>query len=178
LKKLTAILIIVLLFFDSCGYIFVYIELSNHFKQEASSKINDFIPDKDLEILSFHLSDITKNNSVIQITEENEIKINGKLYDIYKKVYKKDSVYYYCLNDNNENILEQAFSSYIENKTQENSKNIPIHNILHNIIKVAIAPNLFDNNYYQSSIKFTINLVYLLPQYFFDIPTPPPKSYS
>jgi hypothetical protein len=178
LKKLISILIIVLLFFDSCGYIFVYIELSNHFKQEASSKINDFIPDKDLEILSFHLSDITKNNSVIQIIEENEIKINGKLYDIFKKVCKGDSVYYYCLNDNNENILEQAFSTYITNKTQEDSKNIPIHNILHNIMKVAITPNQYNNNYYQSSVKFITHLVYLLPQYSYDIPTPPPKVYS
>jgi hypothetical protein len=176
LKKITSIFLIFLLLLDSCGFFIVYIELSNLFKQEASAKINDFIPDNHLEIIAFHLSELTNTNSPLRILEDNEIKINNELYDVYKKEVKGDSVYFYCINDANENILESAFAVYVDTKTQDNSKNTPIHNILANILKVAVIPSEFNNSYYQSSIKFITHIVCLFPQHSFDIPTPPPKS--
>jgi hypothetical protein len=146
------------------------------FKQEASAKINDYIPDSQLEIIAFHLSELSKVNSPLRILENDEIKINEELYDVYKKEVKGDSVYFYCINDAKENILETAFVIYVESKTQDNTKNTPIHNILANFFKVAVIPSEYYNSYYQSSIKFTTHLVYLFPQHSVDIPTPPPKS--
>jgi hypothetical protein len=178
LKKITSIILIFLFIFDSCGYFFVYYELSNYFKQDAFSKINDFIPDNELVILTFHKSNIAKANSQLQILNNSEIKFNGMLYDICKTVSKDDSVFYYCINDKNESILEEAFSNYLNSKTQESSKNIPIHNILQNIIKIAIVPIFINNTCFQSSIKFITNFINLLPQYSIDIPTPPPKHFS
>jgi hypothetical protein len=176
LKKITSIFLIFLLLLDSCGFFIVYLELSHHFKQEASSKINDFIPDNQLEIIAFHLSELTKTNSPLRILENDEIKINEALYDVYKKEIKGDSVYFYCINDANENILETAFTIYVDTKTQDTSKNIPLHNILVNIFKVAIVPLEINYSYNQSSIKFTTHIDYLFTQYAVDIPTPPPKS--
>jgi hypothetical protein len=176
MKKITAILLVSLLLFDSCGYFFIYIELSGFFKKEASEKINDFLPDKELEIIAVHNSELCNANSPLQFINSSEIKINGSLYDIYKTEYKKDSVYFYCLNDKNENILEQAFSGYMDKKINDDSKTTPIHNILHNILKIALVPVNFNDSYYQSSIKFVTNSQNLLPQYSVDIPTPPPKS--
>ncbi|MCX6164841.1 MAG: hypothetical protein NTU73_08300 [Ignavibacteriae bacterium] len=178
MKKITSILIILLLFFDSCGYIFVYIELSNYFKQEASIKINDFISDDNLEIIALHKSELSKNNSLIQFINENEIKYKGELYDIYKEVSKEDSVYYYCLNDNDENILEKAFAEYVENNTQEKNKNTPINSILDNIIKSANVPSVFNNFNFQTSVNFITQNINFFSQYSVDIPTPPPKNYS
>lgn len=176
MKKITSIFLVLLLILDSCGFFIVYIELSNHFKQEATSKINDFIPDNQLEIIAFPLSELTNANSSLQFTEENEIKINNELYDIYKKEIKGDSIYFYCVNDANENILEKAFTSYVENKIQDCSKNIPMHNILVSIFKVAIVPIEINYDFNQTSIKFITHINYLYPQYSIDIPTPPPKS--
>jgi len=178
LKKLTSIILIFLFVFDSCGYFFVYYELSNYFKQEGFSKICDFISDNEMEILAFHIYDSVKEDSPLQILDKSEIKFNGILYDVCKKVSEGDSVFFYCVNDKNENILEKVFSLYIENKTQENSKNIPIRNILHNIIKIAIAPVLYNNIYFRNSFTYFTFFIDLIPQHSIDIPTPPPKCYS
>jgi hypothetical protein len=178
LKKITSILIIALLFFDSCGYIFVYLELSRYFKQESSLKINEIFSKDDIEIIALHKSDLTKNNSPVKFIEEKEILYKGELFDIYNTISFEDSIYYYCLNDRNENILEKAFTIYLDKNTQENSKNIPIYNILHNIIKIAITPTQFDFNQSQHCIKYENKFIYLISQYSFDIPTPPPKKHS
>ena len=178
MKKITSIFLIFLLLLDSCGFFVVYIELSNHFKKEAATRINDFIPDSKLEILAFRLSELSGASSHVSILDNNEIKFNDELYDVYKKVIEGDSVYLYCVNDANENILETAFTIYVDSKTQDNSKNTPIHNILANVFKVAVIPVVFNGSYYQSSIKFTTKIVYLFPQHSAEIPTPPPKSFS
>jgi hypothetical protein len=178
LKKITSILLILLLFFDSCGYIFVYIELSNYFKKEGTRKISEYLPNDNLEIIIVHKSDIYNINSPIKFVKKQEIRYKDELYDICNEVSLGDSIYYYCLNDKNENILEQAFANYLEKNTQDNSQNVPIHNILKSIIKVATIPLMFDNKYYQSSIKLITQITNFFPQYSSDIPTPPPKIYS
>jgi hypothetical protein len=178
LKKITAILLVSLLIFDSCGYFFIYTELSNFFKKEAAEKINDFLPDNELEIISAHITEINSFNPNFVFVNDNEIKVNESMYDIYKTEFKNDSVFYYCINDKNENILEKAFSNYLESKTNNKPGNIPIHNILLNIIKIALAPVNFNNNYIQFSINFTTIIPNILPQYSIDIPSPPPKSFS
>jgi hypothetical protein len=176
MKKITAILLASLIIFDSCGYVFIYLELSSFFKSDALTRINDFIPDKELEILTFAVSDLNHSRQDLQFLEHNEIRYRGSMYDIFKTEYKSDSVFFYCLNDKKESYLEQAFSKYIESKTNESSKNIPISNILHNIIKTALAPVNFNEYHYQSSIKFITVIQEIIPQFSKDIPTPPPKS--
>lgn len=178
MKKITAILLVSLLIFDSCGYFFIYTELSNFFKKEASEKINDFLPDNELEIIAVHITEVNSINPNLVFVNNHEIKINESMYDIYKTEYKNDSVFYYCINDKNENILEKAFSNYMESKTNNKSANIPIHNILLNIIKIALAPVNFNDSYFQFSIKFMTVIPNILPQYSLDIPSPPPKSFS
>lgn len=150
--------------------------MSGFFKQEASRKINDYIPENQLEIISFHLSELTKTNSPVEFIKKKEFRYKGELYDIYKEIIKDDSIHYYCINDTKENILENAFAMFVESKTQDNSKNTPIHNILVNIFKIAIIPAEYNNSYYQSSFKFITHIDYLHPQYSVEIPTPPPKS--
>jgi hypothetical protein len=155
----------------------VYIELSSYFKKEASEKFNDIIPENEMDVLVFHISELNDNNSPLEILKNDEIKYRGEMYDVYKTEYENDSVRYYCLNDKNENNLEKIFEKYVENKTQDKTKNSPIHNILVSIYKVAIIPSVNNNNYFQKSVKFVIHLVNLLPQHSNEIPTPPPKSF-
>jgi len=176
MKRITAILLILLLLFDSFGYIFVYLELSSYFKKEAAGKINDFIPENELEIISFHKTKLLSTVSSLNFVKEKEIKINGTLYDIYKIEYRNDSVFIFCLNDKNENILEKAFTSYVDRKINDKTSRNPIHNIIHNLIKVALAPATYCQSYYQSSIKFTTTIKDILPQFSKEIPSPPPKN--
>lgn len=153
-------------------------ELSNYFKKEASEKISDFVSEEKLEALSFSKSELEEIYSPVRFVKGNEILYKDELYDIYKTIYSEDSVTFYCLNDKNENILERAFSAYIDYKTQDNSKNTPITNILHSIMKVAITPNHIICNNFQTYIEIFDNFVAFQQQYLLDIPTPPPKMFS
>lgn len=178
MKKLISILLVVLLIFDSCIYVFIYLELSNYFKKEGAKIINEFIPANELDVISIHKTDLVSISSDIIFLNDNEFIYKNELYDIYNIITTEDSIHYYCINDKKENLLEKAFSSYIDYKTTENSKNTPVNNILHNIIKVAVTPTHYCCNICRCCIHIVNRDVLFTSQCITDIPTPPPKSLS
>jgi hypothetical protein len=156
---------------------FVYLQIGYFFRQDAMMKINDYIPDNELEILSIVKSDLKENLSDFKLyLDENEIKFGDEMYDIYKTVETEDSIHYYCVCDDNESTFELAFSTYLKDKTNNQTKNSPFHHILDNILKDAVANvNSFEflndikSKYFEAPQIISIRIKK-------DIPTPPPRS--
>ena len=140
------------------------------------TKINDYIPDNELEKISISLNDASNKNKNFEILNDEEISYNGKMYDVYKIIKSGDIVNYYCICDDNESIFENAFASYLKDKTDQRTKNSPINNILDNIIKEAITFNNKLDKINETETQIYIPNQNSTYQIIFDIPTPPPKS--
>jgi hypothetical protein len=175
-RKIISILLISTLLFDAFGYIFVYLQVGFYFKSDALIKINDYIPDNELEKITVAKADMLKKDLAFEILNETEITYGNKMYDVYKIENDNDSVHYYCICDDNESVLESAFAVYLKEKTDTETKNSPIHNILDNLIREAITSNItfdFKNESETQNYIPNQNSTY---QIIFDIPTPPPRA--
>lgn len=178
MKRILSISLILLIAFNAGGYFFVYFQLENYFKQIAFNRINEFIPIEQLEIIEIdNKSSLSESKKCVNIIDEKEILYNGKMYDIYKMDIREDKTILYCVNDENEDIIQSAFSEYLNEKDSSfDAKSIA------NIIKILITIGLEPNQNNLIPIRFHNNLTFFYIILFgsinIDIPSPPPRFFS
>ncbi|HEY5122172.1 MAG TPA: hypothetical protein VIK14_00395 [Ignavibacteria bacterium] len=175
MRKTVIIIISFLLLFNSFGYILVYFEVKQSLKEEAFDKLNDYIPDSEMEIITVFKKNMINDEEFYKLLEVNEILYKEKMYDVYKKYEKDDAIILYCICDEKENNLDKAFSVYIQNLTTKNSPQPALKNILLNKLSAGILTAV--NNLFP---KKTEELISFSNQFFitnyFEVPTPPPRN--
>lgn len=160
--------------FNAGGYFFIYHQLENHFKLIAFNKINEYIP---LERLEKIVLDNKFAISNLEIIDDREILLKGKMYDIYKVDIEENNIVLYCINDENEDTIHHAFYEYlIEQSDDENEK--AIVNILKILITIALIPNQNLHNPIQTQNKISISYLFSLQRIEIEIPFPPPRFFS
>jgi len=174
-KKYISLLLVLFLILNAGGYVFIYIEMSYYFKKIAFEKINNFIQEDELSILKFKKNELN-NNSSFRWIDEKEFLFEDSYYDIYKIIEEDEYVYFYCLCDENENILGKAFVKFINNISSSDVFYSCLKNFIKNIITVAQAPVYETNNFYFKTIIYNILLVTNYNSIGLEVPTPPPKS--
>ena len=166
-----------LILFNTGGYYLVYFQVQSYFKSIASERITEYIPVESLTLLRFstkYINSETQEN--YRRINKNEVSYNGNMYDIYKEEVNNDSLILYCLSDENEDKLDQAFSEYI-NKNVVDYFNLSVKNLLRAIIKIALPPVEFSYNDFSlyNLIAFKSNKNDLI-NVIIDVPVPPPRK--
>lgn len=172
MKRLISILLVSMLLYNAFGYLFTYIHLKKTFKKEAFEKIDNFLNHDELVILGFSNSEL---NEKVSFVHSREFIFNGEMYDIFSREDRNDSVFFECVCDKNENLLEKSFSIYFNNESKQNAKHPYIFNILKNIITVAVVSGS-DINFFNTQYKFIYfysDKAYLI---FLDKESPPPRT--
>ena len=173
-KKVFVILFCLLLLFNSFGYIFVYLQVKKGLKNESVEKLKQYIPEEELEIFVINKDDLNKENK-IEYLDDDEIRYCEKMYDVYKKVESGNSIYYYCIGDEKENLLNKAFSTYIKNLISKDTPQPALKNIL--LIKLSAA--IISDNGKPISQKteniITYSKIFLTTNYS-EVLTPPPRA--
>lgn len=177
MKRIISIFLVLLIVFNAGGYLFVYFQLVNHFKQVSFNKINDFIPEKELLLIKIAVnsSDYT-NEDVYDRVEDREFKYYGKMHDIFQEELKNDTLYLYCVSDENEDIIHNAFATYVNDKKNDN-QNKPILNIIKIFITIALTPKETNINLIDSYKRISNLYLISYQNYTEDVPSPPPKFY-
>jgi hypothetical protein len=176
LKKSFFILLGLLVLFNTGGYYFVYFQVQNYFKQVAFNKINEYIPEENLTLFKINLrSTDSKIQKEILRINDHEISYNGNMYDIYKEEVNSDTLVLYCLCDENENILDQAFSEFV-NRNNIDFINISLKSILKSIIKIALPPIELTYKNYSFYNSITFNSSNDLQNVIIDVYVPPPRT--
>jgi hypothetical protein len=172
-KKPISILLVLLIVFNSFGYIIAFFQMEFIFKNIAYEKISDVLPEDQLTVLKISKEEISSGNNFVEY-DEREISYYGNMYDICKKDTLDNYVIFYCYSDENENLLNTAFSSFVKQHTNPNSNN-PVTNLIKQLIKEAYFPNsIYD--YYQK--KFEEYVTYNKVNYtniYLEVLTPPPR---
>ncbi len=176
MKKYISLILIVILTLNAGGYFFIYLGLQFNFKNEASKRINDFIPDSEMTLINVPQGDYTANG--IEWTEDNEFEMNGEMYDVFKTENVNGDVYLYCLADKNEDRLNSAFSNFIDKCSKSTEKNIvkTILNLYLTLSTPALAPELTYTPVQNEFTDLVITYSSLYESVFPGINTPPPRS--
>jgi hypothetical protein len=174
LRRLISIFLILLVAFNAGGYFFVYFQLENCFKQVAFNRINDYMPIEDLELIKINLNSI---NESFERVEDREFTLNGKMYDIYQEYVSNDTLYLYCVNDENEDMMHSAFASFINSKKND-TPNSAISNIIKIFITIALVPNIEKDILYNTNKNISFTFLTSLNSIIIEIPSPPPRFAS
>ncbi len=132
--KISAILLCGLLIYNSLGYFLVLSVMRMAVRQQKWAELST-IPDQQLTIFVFKNDG---SNPRLKKVNKREILVDGKLYDVARKIEKGISITYYCLRDSKEESL--IARTRIFNSQQHQ---LPVNNtarlIAEKIIKTAVV---------------------------------------
>ena len=157
--------------FNAGGYFFIYFQLQNCFKQVAFNRINDYMPIEELELIKVPLKGDAGDYERVN---DREFSLDGKMYDIYEEKISGDTLSLYCVNDENEDIVNSAFATYI-NAKKNDKPNSAIANIIKIFITIALEPVKSDNYTCNRHENLDYSFLSNIQTIFIDIPSPPPR---
>lgn len=153
----------------------MYFQLGNYFKEIAFNKINDYVPLDRLELIKININSSSYNDDdIYDRVNDKEFSYYGRMYDIYKEDVSNDTLYLYCVSDENEDIINNAIAIYINEKKNDNS-NSAIANIIKIFITIALAPNEINLSYLNTYKNISNKLQISYQGIYIDIPSPPPR---
>ncbi|MEI8048588.1 MAG: hypothetical protein WCI92_14495 [Bacteroidota bacterium] len=132
--KISAILLCGLLIYNSLGYFLVLSVVRMAVRQQKWAQLSS-IPDQQLTIFVFNKEGA---NPRLKAVNKHEILVDGKLYDVARKIEKGTSVTYYCLRDSKEESLiarTRIFNSQQHQLPANNTARL----IAEKIIKTAVV---------------------------------------
>lgn len=175
MKRFLSIFLVLLIVFNTGGFLFVYFQIGNCFKQIAFNKIDNYIPLDNLELIRINVkSPEYSNKDIFERINEREFSYFGKMYDIYKEEISGDTLSLYCVSDEKEDVINYAIYTYINDKKNDNS-NSALENIIKIFITIALAPA--ETNYNSINIFNNISFLYQISyqNILLDVPSPPPR---
>ncbi|MCX6161719.1 MAG: hypothetical protein NTV87_10375 [Ignavibacteriae bacterium] len=178
MKKITAILLCSLFIFDSFGFTFIYWQMSLFFK-ETAKYVNENIDENELELIIILKKELTNPEEFIQYLTHDEIRHEGRLYDIHHKKIIGDTVYLWCKYDYEEDILTQTYESFIKFKDDnpKSRNSTTIINGLSFLSRNAICSN--DSYTDKTEARKIDFFIYdeKLDSFDSEVPIPPPKLF-
>ncbi len=136
MKKVLSYILLFVFIFIINGYSVWLKHLQHQIKHEAELKIKKGIKEKDIDVLTFSLSEYYN----IKWTKKyKEFTLNGKMYDVVKIKTKGSKKYIYCINDIKEKQL-------IARLTRHNRRRNKILNILKKITANKYLSSLVSHN--------------------------------
>ena len=135
LRKSIAILLLILFAYNIFGFYYCFIYKQNKIRSEIKTQIKNNVPQEQLIILTFTKKQVKK----LAFQDENEFRLNGKMYDIVKTTIKNNIITYFCINDVQEEELFESLNEQVSNN---------LDNILHK--------NNFKKNYIKTINDFFI----------------------
>lgn len=174
LKRAISILLVLMLLFNSAGYVIVFFQLKSYFKKEARSKLENFINKNDLATIELTKAEFDNQNEEFYFVEPHEIMYHGKMYDISRIEYESDKVKIIGICDENETNLNELFSMYFAKSL--NDKYSRAASIVNTLISDAGLPLKYDGIYPTNKDICYEFIFFPIFGISIDIPTPPPKN--
>ena len=175
MRKFISILLLLLLLYNSGGYVLIYLNLKEIIKEYAVGQLSRHAEQDSLLTIKIPKRELD-NPDVFKWVEENEFMYNNKMYDIAKSSERGDTVYFYCIEDKNEIILDELFAGcFSEDKNETDTEDVKI--VLRFLNTEAIT-NLFYQNLFipVKQIQY-IDSQKLFTSYFPRVITPPPQGF-
>ena len=158
--------------------LFVFKIFQVKYKQEVLEVIEKGVLEDKLAVFVFNGEDLMNGSTKIQWIEENEFRFDNKMYDVVKTETRGDSVYLYCLHDENESrlytILDECFQQMLDDDPNKVDELTTLNNFLSQFYSKPLD-NGNDTEIYEKGKYFTeVNSNLLEGEHFLVIP--PPRS--
>ncbi|MEO6883535.1 MAG: hypothetical protein ABI199_05880 [Bacteroidia bacterium] len=92
-------------------------------KEKMEREVENKFSDKQLNVVKISEKEIENNTSDFQLTDKNEIRYHGNMYDVVRQKKSDGFVYFYCIQDNREDTLNKALNVQVSMNVLPDSKN-------------------------------------------------------
>lgn len=170
-------MLLLLLLYNSGGYTLVYFNLKEIVKEYSMyviSKAGDY---NSLSLLKIPKNKMRDDN-VFRRMDRKEFRYNNKMYDFAKEIDNGDTVYFYCMEDKNEVILDELFAGCFTKEEDNKNNRTETKIILRFLMTEAVAAvGLLMPRVPEKEIDYTAldkkHLSFIPP-----VVTPPPRYYA
>lgn len=176
MKKCVSILLAVLLFVNSGGFIIIYYQLLHSAKNEMLFSISEGTYNS-AEVIKFRIPERQYQNNIngfLWITSK-EFQYSNCLYDIITISKEKDSFVLICINDKAEEKILKSFHNELNGLARGDIYNPKVKTSLLNLVSQALIKNTFDLMVRPFEQKvFSVSAENILLSEI-EIPFPPPR---
>ena len=119
--RLFPAILITLLLHNSVGFIIIHIYQVAEIKSEILESIKTNTFQNNLTVLIFSKDELDGELSAVNRLNNEELRYEGRYYDIVKEEVKGEKIYFYCLYDEKESFLDLLFSNHLEKQNGNSS---------------------------------------------------------
>jgi len=123
-KKLISLVMLMLIVSHGVFQLFVLKIFQAKYREEIFEVIEDGVPENELTLFTFSKNDFEKGTARVHWIEADEFRFDEEMYDVVKNETKGDSVYLYCLHDENESKLYTIIDEYFQQMLEDDPDKI------------------------------------------------------
>lgn len=172
MKRNVAILLTLIVCFNTVGYFFVFKAKELQIKSEVKKLIKESVPETQLIRIR-----LTQGNKFDFIwIHEKEFRYKGSMYDIVKRTAVSAGVTdYYCIQDDKETGLFRNLNTFVKGMMNGNNQTAKVNNLFSLFLSGLFPPENYCINFIPvtSTQRFGFNAVLYSYLNFSDIPHPP-----
>ena len=120
MKKLSSILLLIIVVFNSLGFIVCFSIQQKQIKKEMKSIAKRSIDPAKLILIKSGPANISDAGFGLKFIDKDEFVYRGKMYDVVRKIKRGDTTLYYCLNDVKEDQLIAEFTGKLKENLDPN----------------------------------------------------------
>ena len=143
IKKIISIFLLILIVSHGILQFMLYKVMQVKYRLDMVEQISHGIPDSYLTILKFGKSNYKMSSGNIKWIEDDEFRYQNLMYDVVKTKTVGDSIYLYCIMDENESQLYSCFEKYIHNLVEEEPDKL----------KDLLSIDIFFSQFYSNSLN-------------------------
>jgi hypothetical protein len=175
MKRLAAIVVIILMLFNSMGYFVVFKTIQYSVKREIKRKIKNQLAASELCLIKVAGNDKTRQ-AEMQWMEEREFRFQGMMYDVVRTCTQNDTVYFYCINDRQEEQLFARLDHLVKHQTESGPVSRHNSKLIKYIVREAIPESTeIKKPGVRPSVLFAAE-IFFKGNDMADVPSPPPKA--
>lgn len=173
MKKVIAILFILLLAFKLVGFIAVFKFRQHVITEKIKLEIKQGVLEDELSIITV----TEENKHLLKWKNKREFFYKGNMYDVVRKRKSNiKTILYYCINDEKEAILLAKLDMLVKNSMDQNSKK---NNVLQYnapfLVLDKIQHCFFGNNLISNTVAISLKYIKNYTSPYLSIVGPPPK---
>jgi len=178
LRKSISLIMLLLIVFHGVFQLFIFKIFQAKYREEVLEIIKDGVLEDKLTFFAFSKDDLKNGTTLAQWMEEDEFRFNDEMYDVVKEEIHGDSVYFYCIHDENESRLYAVLDKYFQQLLEEDPDKVRDLNTLNSSLSRFYSKpiDIENNSALVSNTDYSAELIpdLLDGEHFLVIP--PPRS--
>ena len=178
MRKLT-LLLLLFVFLQPSIYFVVFRVQQYQIRREIKLKIKNGVPEDELVLLKLHKNAPEKRSNLMLWLFKKEIRLDGKMYDVVRQEEHGDTVWHFCILDEQETVLFASLDNQIRQEMNHNpAKNERSTKLLRSL-SLWYLPAEISHKIQKFTALPEFPAYYFLPKSWVSTPkTPPPELVS